>query len=114
MAIIKSVKLKNKWFIPNNVVVITIFPFILVDGSFVLSSKDLYVTLKREQIHIKQQKELLIIGFYLLYFIEWVVKLLFYKDAYRNISFEREAYENQYDRNYESNRKCFSFLKYII
>ena len=33
--------------------------------------------------------------------------------AYRNISFEREAYQNEGHLNYLENRKRFNFLKYL-
>lgn len=54
--------------------------------------------------------------FYLWYGIEWIIHLVRFKDAhtaYRRISFEREAYKHQDDINYLSNKKAFSFLKYI-
>lgn len=47
-----------------------------------------------------------IVGFvvYILYLLELLLKLPFYwKDTYRNISFEREAYASQYDCNYFKN-----------
>lgn len=70
--------------------------------------------IRHESIHTKQMKELLYVFFYILYVFEWLVKLCFYgSKAYRNISFEREAYSNQYDVNYLDNRRHFSFLKYI-
>lgn len=50
-------------------------------------------TLNHEAIHTAQMKEMLYVGFYLWYVIEWLVKLFIYgEQAYRNISFEREAY----------------------
>lgn len=71
-------------------------------------------TLRHEYIHTLQQKELLYIGFYLWYFIEWLVKLLFYgKNSYYNISFEREAFSFQSDEFYIGSRKPFSFLKFL-
>lgn len=51
--------------------------------------------LNHEQIHTAQMKELGYILFYVIYFIEWLVRLMFPGNAYRNISFEREAYDNQ-------------------
>jgi hypothetical protein len=39
-------------------------------------------------------KEMLYIPFYLWYGVEWLVKLFCKGNAYRNISFEREAYDN--------------------
>ncbi|MFS0489904.1 hypothetical protein [Leadbetterella byssophila] len=53
--------------------------------------------------------------FYWLYLLEWLVKLLFYgRQAYRMISFEREAYSNEHFYEYTQHRKAFSFLKYIF
>lgn len=74
------------------------------------------VLINHEKIHLRQQIELLIIPFYLFYCIEFLVRLIQYKNwytAYMNISFERESYQNQMDFNYLKNRKFWSFLKYI-
>ena len=52
-------------------------------------------TLRHEEVHTKQMKRLFYIGFYIQYLFEFVCLLLRYKnlnDAYRNISFEVEAY----------------------
>lgn len=76
---------------------------------------DRYV-INHEKIHDAQQKELLYIPFYLLYILEWLLRLLQYRDkdrAYMNISFEREAYTHGHDLDYLSKRKRFSFLKFI-
>lgn len=51
--------------------------------------------------------------FYILYVLEYLIKLIPYgNDAYRNISFEREAYDNQYDSNYLENGDYFMWLHY--
>ena len=34
-------------------------------------------------------------------------------NAYRNISFEREAYSNEKDLSYLDNRKWFAWIRYI-
>ena len=71
------------------------------------------LTINHEAIHSEQYKELYWIGFLPLYLIEWFVKLLIYgnsRKAYRNISFEREAYKFQNDLNYIEKRKKFSLL----
>lgn len=53
--------------------------------------------------------------FYILYVLEWLVKLLFYgKKAYRNISFEREAYASENDNNYLENGDYFEWINYIF
>ena len=62
-----------------------------------------------EAIHTAQMKELWYIGFYLLYFLEWLYRVIFHtKTAYRGISFEREAYQNEGDLNYLETRKRFA------
>lgn len=74
-------------------------------------------TIRHESIHTKQMKELLYVPFYLWYVIEWFIKLFLNKfnihNAYRSISFEREAYENDNDLNYLNSRKRYIWLKYI-
>ena len=70
------------------------------------------ITLNHEKIHTAQQKELLYIIFLFWYIIEWLIRLP-KGNAYRNISFEREAYDNQYDLNYLKSRKRFDFTKYL-
>lgn len=90
-----------------------LFPFILLRDKRMKSNKRL---INHEKIHLKQQVELLLILFYIWYLIEYFVRLIQYKDsneAYRNISFEREAYANDSDLEYLTNRKLFSFLKYL-
>ena len=69
-----------------------------------------------EYIHTLQQREMLFVVFYLWYLIEWAVRLCYYHDhikAYRNISFEREAYENDKDADYIRHRRLFSWTKYL-
>jgi len=69
-----------------------------------------------ERIHTAQQRELLFIPFYIFYLIELCVRRLQYHswhEAYRNISFEREAYTNGHNLSYLSNRKPYSFIRYF-
>ena len=47
--------------------------------------------------HTAQMKEMLYIFFYLWYVVEWIIRLFMKGNAYRNISFEREAYSNEDD-----------------
>lgn len=71
-------------------------------------------TINHETIHTLQQKELLYIFFYVLYICEWLIRLVTNTNsAYRSISFEREAFQNESDYDYINNRKRFSWLKYI-
>lgn len=72
--------------------------------------------LNHEGIHTAQMKELAYVFFYLLYVLEWLLRLMQYglsKKAYFNISFEREAYANMHDSGYIRKRPRFAFCKYI-
>ncbi len=71
------------------------------------------IDINHEAIHTKQMQEMLYIPFYIWYIIEFLIKL-FTGNAYRNLSFEREAYNNQYNLNYLNNRKHYSWIKYVI
>lgn len=88
----------------------TLWPFIFV-------RKDAKVTeqlLNHERIHGRQQLELLIVPFLLWYVVEFVIRTLFGKgNAYRNICFEREAYENENDMGYLDHRSLWKFLSHI-
>ena len=93
---------------------ITIFPFIFLRESAFKKNK---ILINHEKIHIRQQLELLIIFFYLWYVVEyyyWYFKLKNKHLAYRNISFEREAYAMEEDLNYLETRKIWSFWKYRV
>lgn len=72
--------------------------------------------MNHEQIHAKQQKELLVLPFFIWYVMEYLIRLLIYRNsfkAYVAISFEREAYENEKDLHYLKTRRFWGFLKYI-
>ena len=73
-------------------------------------------TICHETIHTRQIVELLVVFFYLWYGIEWLIRLVQYrngKEAYYNISFEREAYTNAPDETYLKRRKLFAFIRYL-
>lgn len=75
-----------------------------------LKDKVKEVDINHEGIHTAQMKEMLYVFFYLWYFIEWFIKLFKYGGkAYRNISFEREAYAREADMNYLKERKHFAW-----
>ena len=50
--------------------------------------------------------------YYILYVGEWLVRLLMPGDAYRNISFEKEAYQNQNNPGYLSERRRFAWFRH--
>jgi len=92
---------------------ITLFPFILLRKKEYLQNK---ILINHEKIHIRQQLELLIIPFYIWYLTEYYLKYLKYKSpelAYRNISFEREAYSNDQNPDYLKKRKLWNFTAYL-
>ena len=103
----------SKYIVPKGFVGITLFPFIFLKKGGLKNNLSL---INHEKIHLKQQQELFIIFFYLLYVLEWFVKLFKYKNwylAYQNISFEREAYQNENNLQYLENRKFWSFINYF-
>lgn len=94
---------------------ITLWPFIVLRERYSYSHylKEGARIINHESIHIKQQQELLIIPFYILYIGEYFIRLFMKGNAYRNISFEREAYTNEGNLDYLKTRKWYSFLKYL-
>jgi hypothetical protein len=102
-----------KYLIPKGYRGLTIFPFVFIKYAFDSENK---VLVNHEKIHLRQQLELLILPFFVWYFVEYAVRLLQYKNAnlaYRNISFEREAYANENHLDYLKIRRIFSFWKYL-
>jgi hypothetical protein len=102
-----------KYLTPKGFRGLTFYPFVfLTDKEDKLN--DVFVN--HEKIHIRQQLELLVLFFYFFYLLEYLFRLIQYKDrkkAYFNISFEREAYSNEKDLNYLKKRSFWKFLKYV-
>ncbi len=93
-----------------NIWAITLYPFIICKGKMEQRTRT------HEIIHLYQQRELLVIGFYFLYVVFWVVELVKTKsfdEAYRRIPFEKEAYANEENVVYPINRKAYSWLRYL-
>lgn len=120
-------------------VAMSIFPFIFVrkDASRITTN-----VITHEKIHSRQQAETMAIvtimvltlllfdlislwwllsipaTYYALYGLEYAVRFVMYgfsrKMAYRNISFEQEAYINEADPTYPSRREAFASWKYIF
>lgn len=107
----KIIRIKTKLF-PQGYKAITIGPFVITKPNTVLDPIDL----QHENIHWTQEKEMLIIPFFLWYVIEFFIRLIIYRNwnkAYKNISFEQEAYNNQEDSEYIKNRKHYNWIKYL-
>lgn len=87
----------------------------------ILFSKDRTLSqyeINHEKIHTEQIKELWYIGFYLWYIIEYV--LIWFANftksqnqKYREISFEEEARNNQYNLSYLRTRQKFAWRQYL-
>ena len=111
---------KSCTFVPMKIVRTSILPFhgfsainllgILFVHHGVYLSNEL---MNHERIHTAQQREMLFVFFYLAYFIEWLVRLPMSSNAYRNISFEREAYANQRNLHYLETRRHFAWRRYM-
>lgn len=71
-------------------------------------------TWNHEAIHTEQMKETLYIGFYLLYLLFWIIRLLTppMNTAYKDISFEQEAYLNENNLEYIKTRRPYAWIKY--
>lgn len=70
------------------------------------------VVRNHEFIHTLQQRELLFVGFYVLYVFEFLVRLALCRnphEAYQRISFEREAYAHMHNLDYPHHRPLWSW-----
>lgn len=86
---------------------INLFGLLFVRKGSKMSEEDI----NHEKIHTAQMKELLYIPFYLLYVGEWLIKLVTEENAYRSISFEKEAYDNENDLTYLKRRKHYGMWR---
>ena len=102
-----------KYLIPKGYRGMAVYPFILMKY---YKDQVNVVFLNHEKIHLRQQIEMLILPFFIWYILEFFIRFIQYKNrdlAYRNISFEREAYNKETDLNYLRNRSFFQFLHYM-
>ena len=88
---------------------INLFGILFVRKGCNMSDEDI----NHEAIHTTQMKEMLYIFFYIWYIVEWVIRLFKKGNAYRNISFEQEAYNNENNLEYLNNRKHYGWFKYL-
>lgn len=105
--------LVSKYLVPKGYLGITLFPFVFVKYGRLKHDRFL---INHERIHLKQQLELLILPFFIWYVLEFLLRYIQYKNwhqAYRHISFEREAYQKESDLEYLKKRSFWSFLKYL-
>lgn len=97
-------------------------PFLWVDGMalfpvvLVRRPDPAPVLLNHERVHLRQQLELGLVLFYLWYGLEYLVRRWQYGEhylAYRNISFEREAFAHERNLTYLNQRPLFAFRRYV-
>ena len=114
---------RSKWFPKKKYIAFAFFYFIFVRRGTKLTDN----VIRHETIHWRQEVELLFIFNYLLYSLEYLIRIIaecrkggrlwptrkMVDTAYRNISFEREAYGNEHNKDYLRTRKPYSWIKYI-
>lgn len=103
----------HKYIIGRRFKGMSLWPFILINDRKLKNDK---FFMNHERIHLRQQAEMLVIPFYIWYYLEYLIRLVKYRDrmqAYRNISFEREAYDRETIDAYLEERKFWNFLHYL-
>ncbi len=121
--------LRNRLLPPKPYSALTLGPLVLLRKGAKLTP----TLLRHENIHWRQCMELLLIGFYIWYVAEWLIRLCQeltprrrkalqgtlagtnspIQRAYLRISFEREAYAHQGHPNYLRHRRAWAFLRYL-
>ncbi len=107
--IITNSKIPQRLSLFIDVYAITLYPYVFI------KDEGNPTVINHEKIHLEQQRELWLIGFYFLYILYWLigkVKGMSNTGAYHSIPFEREAYENDEDEEYLKNRKRFAWRSY--
>ena len=95
---------------------ITLWPFIVLRDTECESGQGRYnVLLNHERIHLRQQAEMLVVFFYVMYAFYYIRNRLRgqpHWTAYRNIPFERESYEKEKDLDYLKHRRFWQWLEF--
>ena len=89
---------------PIHIGAITLGPIVICRGEMSETTK------RHETIHYQQYLELAFVGFIILYLGWWALNLIKGQhgdEAYFNIPFEKEAYQNHEDENYLENRNRY-------
>lgn len=93
---------------------IVLFPFIVLAKKEHALNKRI---MNHERIHIRQALEMFVVPFYVWYVLEFLVRRCYVDskyEAYRSISFEQEAYDNDFDMDYLHKRKPYRFASYFL
>lgn len=104
--------IKNKWFPFKGYKCINLFGFVFTKSN--LNEVDI----NHEAIHTAQMKELLYIGFYILYGIEYMVRRILdlsspQNEIYHDVSFEQEAQYYEKNLAYLRYRKHYSWINFL-
>jgi hypothetical protein len=89
---------------------IAFFPLLLLRDRNLATDHRL---LRHERIHWRQQVELALVLFYVLYLLFYLYYRIMkysHREAYHKIPFEREAYRYDHDPQYLKKRKCYQWL----
>ena len=100
--------IKSKYLVPQGYRGMTIYPFVFWRGEL----NDTFVN--HERIHLRQQIELLVLPFFVIYILHYLINFIRYADhmkAYKNIIFEKEAYGNEKNLEYLKTRKLFQCFR---
>ena len=92
---------------------LSLWPFVIVKSAELKKDK---LLIHHEKIHLRQQIEMLVLLFYVWYLLEFGIRFLIsgnFKLAYRTISFEREAYACENNKDYLAERPFWAFLKFL-
>ena len=118
----KGIFIKVNWCFGQKAM--ALFPFVFHVGNINEYTRN------HERIHLRQQLEMLLIFFYLWYVAEYLVRFMqaakfvsysynwqwicdVHYNAYRAISFEKEAYAMSAHLNYLKYRKWYAWVKYL-
>jgi len=104
----------NKYLLVKGFKGVSLWPFVILKHKELAKEP---VFMNHERIHLSQQIEMLILPFYLWYSLEFMLRWYQFKNpylAYKNISFEREAYTNESDLNYFRKRHLWNFTVYLV
>ena len=104
----KPIIVKKSKLVPPGAIAWAFAPFILFKDERYADE----TTINHELIHIEQEKELLLIPFYILYVANFIINIFRGTNLpYRNIMFEREAYQNEDNLDYLKTRKRYNYFK---
>lgn len=90
-----------------------LWPFIVLRERRLETNAEL---INHERIHHRQQLEMFLLPFYIIYSIHYLMNLYKYRSghkAYLNVVFEIEAYDQEKNFRYLDERKPFAWIDYL-